>query len=308
MDGILSWGLGPVLWLQRYSPDLDPLFTLLSFLGGQAWLMLLLPLLLWCGDQAFARRLTLLFLLSVLVNAAAKDLIGWPRPFDFSPAVLRLENAASGGMPSGHVQNAVVVYGSLAWRLRRGWGWVAAGSLTAGIAVSRLYLGAHFPTDLVGGALLGGVLLAAFVRFSTPAATRFERLPLALRLALALILPLLPVPFYAEWDGAGPAAGAALAGLGTGFLVERRCVGFDSGGGAARRLARFVLGALCLFGLDLGLKLAFAGVGPPAFWRALRHFLLGAWVGLGAPALFVRLGLAAGPSPDLVQAKGAVRP
>jgi hypothetical protein len=53
-----------------------------------------------------------------------------------------------------------VVWGYLASSFRRPWLWVAAGLLLIFIPLSRIYLGVHFPTDLLGGYVLGAILPA----------------------------------------------------------------------------------------------------------------------------------------------------
>ena len=71
--------------------------------------------------------------------------------------------------PSGHSVLAVVVYGSLIFlgmrHLRRSWERVAvcvvAGALILGIGVSRIYLGAHYPSDVAAGYFVGAVWLGA---------------------------------------------------------------------------------------------------------------------------------------------------
>lgn len=68
--------------------------------------------------------------------------------------------------PSGHVAASVLVYGVLPMAAsRRRWRWaVLAGGLVALIAVSRVYLQAHTPSDVVVGAGIGGVCLAWFLK------------------------------------------------------------------------------------------------------------------------------------------------
>ena len=73
--------------------------------------------------------------------------------------------------PSGHSVLAVVVYGTLIFlgmrHLRRTWQrvavCVAAGTLILGIGVSRIYLGAHYPSDVAAGYFVGAVWLGAVV-------------------------------------------------------------------------------------------------------------------------------------------------
>jgi len=57
---------------------------------------------------------------------------------------------------------------------------------------------------------------------------------------------------------------------------------------------RFLIGAIGLLGLYLGLSYIFPGEGEPlyAVMRFVRYTLVGLWVGLGAPWLFLKLRLA----------------
>lgn len=113
------------------------------------------------------RLLAVAYLGSSLIYNAVKWLVGASRPV--GDVVLGL--ATGPAFPSGHTANATVVYGGaliVALATHRGRrlqaGLVAlCGALVATIALSRVYLGVHWLLDVVGGALLGGLWLAAVV-------------------------------------------------------------------------------------------------------------------------------------------------
>lgn len=93
-------------------------------------------------------------LASVLSDAVMKPAFGRQRPFVASPTLQVVgERPANGSFPSGHA--AACVAGALllasTWPQARRWLWLFA----ALVAVSRVYLGVHFPTDVIGGALVG---------------------------------------------------------------------------------------------------------------------------------------------------------
>ena len=101
-----------------------------------------------------------------LLNALGKALIGRPRPE--TPDYL----IGSLAYPSGHASSAVVLYGLAAafvaqelprrWRF---WAYWLAIALSLPMALSRLMIGVHWLTDLLGGGLLG-LLVCALVRLS----------------------------------------------------------------------------------------------------------------------------------------------
>ncbi|MBA0048305.1 phosphatase PAP2 family protein [Mycobacterium sp. NPDC050853] len=91
-----------------------------------------------------------------------KHLVGTERP----PHAVRLVVEESPSYPSGHSLTTLSVLGVLAvihgygrGRTTRIWLWVAAVVGTGAVALTRLYLGVHWLTDVTGGVLLGGVIV-----------------------------------------------------------------------------------------------------------------------------------------------------
>ncbi|WP_432136158.1 MULTISPECIES: phosphatase PAP2 family protein [unclassified Streptomyces] len=97
-----------------------------------------------------------------LKAAVGRDRPVWPDPVD---------SAHYAAFPSGHAMTATVVCGLLLWLLRRGGAgrllWrtaVAAASVSVvGVGLTRVWLGVHWPSDVVGGWLLGATLVAGAV-------------------------------------------------------------------------------------------------------------------------------------------------
>jgi membrane-associated phospholipid phosphatase len=292
MESILDWGIRVVLWFQQFSPGLDVPFKAFTFMGDQPFFMLLLPLVYWCLNRRVGARLTILFLFSAYLNTVAKVLTAQPRPYQYDPQVLQLYKAGGGGFPSGHTQNAVVVWGYLASHLRRVGPWILAGILMLFIPISRLYLGLHFPTDLLGGYLLGAALLLVYLRLEPVVEAWLMKRGLAWQICAGLLVPLLMIVLFPSNGKYGIITGATLMGMGVGFALERRWVRFESGGMWWKRVLRFLIAVPVLFTLWLGLRKAFYGLEPDQIYGFLRYALVGLWSGLGAPWLFVRLRLA----------------
>jgi undecaprenyl-diphosphatase len=120
---------------------------------------------------AFARgrrRLALYLVVTVvgggLVDSAVKVLVNRPRPIVDHP----IATAWGQSFPSGHAMSSTVAYGALLlvflpaiprrWHIRAIAGVVA---LVLAIGLSRLFLGVHFVSDVIGGYVLGLAWLAA---------------------------------------------------------------------------------------------------------------------------------------------------
>ena len=144
-------------WLTR-------IVELVSFLGSRAVLSgLLLGLVVW---GALARRCPRAVLVALVVFAAAialetvlKVLIDRPRP---EPA-LHLDRVSTRAFPSGHATSAAAVYALLAVLFGSGLRWAVAAGIIVAVGFSRVYLGVHWTTDVLGGVLAGLVVASAGV-------------------------------------------------------------------------------------------------------------------------------------------------
>jgi len=198
----------------------------------------------------------------------------------------------SGGFPSGHTQSAVVVWGYLAWCFKKPLLWLLAGFLILAIPLSRIYLGAHFPSDLLGGYVIGALVLFLFIRLGPFWEAWFSRKGIYSQLVASIGLPALLIVFIPSGNDGLLTAVGALMGVATGIVLERRWVRFCSDGRWSQKVLRYLVGIVVLFGVWFGLRMAFKQLEPADLFRVIRYALVGLWGGLGAPWLFVRLKLA----------------
>lgn len=296
MDSIWRWGLDVIIWMQSMrGPVQDAVFAVGSFLGEEEFFFLLFATLFWAIDMRVGFRIGVILLISIYVNSLAKALFAHPRPYDLDPSVGRAQPELGYGLPSGHAQNAVVIWGGLAaWR-RSTLAWVGAILIALLIGLSRVYRGVHFPTDVLGGWVIGAVLLVAGLNYARSIAGWVGRWPVAGQVGLALIGPAALAALFPD-RGAVTAMGA-LAGAGSGFAITVRRLRPDAGGVLWQRVLRLMVGLVVLLGLYIGLRTIFPGQGALLYFplRFVRYVLLGLWISLGAPWLFEVLRLTARP-------------
>jgi membrane-associated phospholipid phosphatase len=292
MDPILEWGIEVIVFIQTIrSPMLDAFFRGVTFLGNAEFYLLLAPIIIWCVNYRLGARVGLVLLFSSYINEALKNLFMQPRPCDPRPDVC-VDQADGYGIPSGHAQNAIVFWGVIAQWIGTARGWIAAILLMLLIGISRIYLGVHFPTDVFVGWAIGIVILGTYIAVGKPIETWLGGLSLAIQIALALLLPLLllairPSEVMVQVTG-------AFAGIAIGAVLGVRYLDFDAGGLIWRRAVRFLLGVAVVAAIFFGLRFMFPGEGESlyAVFRYVRYSLVGLWISLGAPWLFLRLGLA----------------
>jgi len=292
MESVLNWGIEVVLWFQQFSPALDLPFKVLTSLGDKEFYLLLMPLVYWCINRRAGARLFMLLLFSACLNEGAKLLADQPRPFNYDPRVIKFVHEDSGGLPSGHTQSAVVVWGYLAYCFKKKPLWLLAGFLILAIPLSRIYLGAHFPTDLLGGYVLGALVFFLFLRLDSLLESWFTQKGLLYQLCVSMGLPVLLILFVPSGNEGLLTALGALMGVATGVVLERRWVRFSSEGRWWQQVIRYLVGIVILVGVWFGLRFAFAQLEPADLYRVIRYALVGMWGGLGAPWLFVKLKLA----------------
>ena len=174
--------------------------------------------------------------------------------------------------------------------VRKAWFWLVAAVLMVLIPLSRVYLGVHFPTDVLGGYVLGALVLWLWWRYGPRLEKWFFEQETIHQLIVITAIPALAMVIWPTEDMV--TGGATMVGIGAGLVLERRLVGFDVAGTLLRRGLRFLLGIVVLAGLWLGLRTAFEGLEPAIILRLVRYALVGFWGAVGAPWVFVKLGLA----------------
>ena len=146
------------------SPLSDALFGVVSLRAGFA-----LPLcaLILAGLCLRHRRDGLVTFLALLIAVGSADLLGnglkhlfaMPRPcLDLRDALSWMPEVCSGarrGMPSNHAINYFTAATFLCLVLARRWPGVALAAVAACVGLSRVYLGRHYPSQVLAGALIG---------------------------------------------------------------------------------------------------------------------------------------------------------
>jgi membrane-associated phospholipid phosphatase len=95
------------------------------------------------------------FLASAFITVVSKKIIKTDRPYDTYPMIQPVVSEASYSMPSGHTSTAFATATSLSLAYPK-WYVVAPSFIWAGtIGYSRMHLGAHYPSDVLAGALVG---------------------------------------------------------------------------------------------------------------------------------------------------------
>ena len=135
------------------SPTLDRIMMLITNLGSEQVYVALLVIAFVGLSARNGRRMAIYFLAGVYLMELLKLLFDAPRPFQLDPSVLRssaaADTAAGASFPSGHALSAMLLWGLAASYVKRSWFSLIAALIVGLVAVSRIYLGVHFPIDVV---------------------------------------------------------------------------------------------------------------------------------------------------------------
>lgn len=166
IESFTSFDLTVLQWIHSTftSPALDYLMPKITALGNGGIVWIVTALVLLCRKQYRKYGFTLIvgLLAGVLVgNVFLKNLIERPRPsWNDLPFTLLIANPLDYSFPSGHTLASVIAATILTMSNKK-FGYIAI-PLACLIAFSRLYLFVHYPSDVLGAALIGlliGVLV-----------------------------------------------------------------------------------------------------------------------------------------------------
>ncbi len=252
------------------TPFLDKLFSLLTHLGSEVAFLVMAVAVYWCCHKGRGVYLLTVGCLGTTLCQFLKLACRVPRPWVKDPNFTIVESArADAGdfsFPSGHTQNAVGTYGSMAMDTKARWGkaiWILLAVITA---FSRLYLGVHTLQDVLVSAVLTTVLVVAL----HPLFRNWEEHPhwgiwilLGILALNALFLAYVSFwPFPADVDAGNLQTGrenvvklfGAVAGMLVGYTLDVKLIHADTKAPLPGQIMKVVLGLGILLVLKEGLK------------------------------------------------------
>ena len=252
---------------------LTEFFSKMTFLGEINTAIVIMAILYWSVSKELGSYLLMGWSGNRLANGVMKVTACTYRPWIRDSRVLPYGNSintATGySFPSGHIMNASTVFGGIAVRkdypraLR-----IVLGLVMAFVAFSRVYLGVHTPQDVLVGAAVGTLVMWLTLRLMRGVEAHPGKdwlvvcIGVGLGAAVALYAALKPYPADYNAEGKLIVDGAKMAndtfkGVGycvaflTGWILERRFVGFSTEVPVQQKLMRAVIGPLGYYAVSL---------------------------------------------------------
>lgn len=156
-------------WVEGHrTPFLDQVALEITALGNFTTLTVLIlavSVFLWLTRHRISVALLMIAVAGgAILNTLLKDIFDRPRP----EVVEWGTQVSSASFPSGHSMAAFIAYGAVAYlggrleptRTLRWTTWTMAGLIILSVGASRIYLGVHYPSDVIGGYIAGLAWLA----------------------------------------------------------------------------------------------------------------------------------------------------
>lgn len=257
-----SWEVTLMEWLQANVSDAWISFmSFFSLFGEELPLILIVGFLYWSYDKQLGRKVGLIAIMGLTWNTMIKNIVIRRRPyFDHEGIdILRVvepeadiyDISAQGySFPSAHSTNAVTVFGSLAINLRKRWFTVIAIVIPLLTGISRFVVGAHYPTDVLAGWMLGLISVVLVQTFQM-------RVKSTLTLYGILLVTAVPGFFYCTSADYYTAVGLMIGFMG-GTLLDDYCVHFEDTRKPLLMAVRLLGGLVVYLVVNTALKLPFS--------------------------------------------------
>lgn len=228
------------------SPFFDALFQLITIIGEKNVITILFILIYWTIDKKMGEYLGFSLFTSLLFNNSLKDIVRAERPIgENGIRSLRVETATGDSFPSGHTQSSANFYGSFAIYNGGKHLIIISFVLSSLIGISRLYLGVHYPKDVLFGLIFG--FLIAVVCFKL-----FHKVRNRNKLYLSiLILFLFNLLINDSTDFLKSIGG--YIGFVVGIYLEKKYVNFSLDISFRKKIKRVIIGGLIVGVIYLGL-------------------------------------------------------
>lgn len=273
----------------------DTLWKGVSMLGEEIFVIAVIMFVYWCIDKRKGFKMMNVYFVSAAIVAGVKALVGRVRPFNHAPdkVVSVGEESTDYCFPSGHTNSATTLVSLVVREFPK----ARKVTLPVGIVVvllvmfSRMFLGQHYPTDVLAGAAFGIVIVLLFGWLYEFLRNKEEYLAFVLAPAAVIASVLIGIFADADFQDTALTLTGVMTSVYVCYFIEKRKVKWIVKASVAQNVMKYVLGAAGAMLLYLPFELsAFDGV---TVWVTafLRFFLIGVWLIIGAPLVFKALGL-----------------
>ncbi len=292
--------------LRNACPPLAAVFGAVTYLGDEIAFLAIALLVLWCVSKRGGYFLLAVGFTGTVINQFLKITFRIPRPWVLDPDFEIWEGAreaASGySFPSGHTQNVVGTLGGMARWTRRLWLRITLIVLAVLVAFSRMYLGVHYPTDVLFSVIFGTLLVMCLYPIFESEERFHKCMPYVVAASVLLALGnflLAVLTPEADVDAANLASalknGATLLGCTAGlipvYLLDRYVIKFDTGARWYAQVIKLVIGLGVVLLIKEGLSSPLAKLfGNEYLARAVRYFLIVMFAGSVWPLTFAWFG------------------
>ncbi|WP_291632568.1 phosphatase PAP2 family protein [Clostridium sp.] len=264
------------------SPFWDTFFQLITMTGEQYFYIFAAAIIFWCLNKQFGYKLGFALLTGTIVNTVLKDLVNLARPIGVEGIrSIRVETAGGKSFPSGHTQGSAMFWVSWMIKEKKKWIYIVGILIIILVAVSRLYLGLHYPTDVIGGIVIGTIWV--FISNYIFDYSEETKKPWIL---MIIILPMLIGMIFLKEKTYYTISGTVL-GFYIGYILESKYVQYDVRNTWVKQMIKLLFGVTILLGLKSTLKEILPINITSDFFR---YVVVGLWITVGAPSIFKRFG------------------
>ena len=278
-----AWEDKLIIFIQQYMSDtLVKIASLITDLGDQMALIALMGVFYWALNKELGKKLGLYVCFVNVVYPCIKSSVKRLRPYMVNRDIQCLKPVNSDGdiydvvtqeysFPSGHANNSIVAYGTLAKRSNKVYVKVLLTAVIVLVGVSRFALGVHYPTDILVGWLVGAIVIALYNVIEN----KLGRYKTYIFLDVLGLLGFLIAETNDFYTGYGLLLGAT-----TGIMFEEKYVNFGETHNVLRCILRTAIGGGLYLGLNTLLKMPFdaaflaSGTTTAFIVRAVRYAVI----------------------------------